>query len=319
MQIGTMPVIYSETTDALNSVLLTPGKLLEVSQVFYGHVSVAHMRVGIVFAIAVAVAVVIVIASGIGDVSKWYFERSSFTYGSGPIREAQHMALPDHKRPARPAHVTKEAEDAAVARVGVAGRRLGTYVYNDTHYVTLVEKAPLAVYAVIWNNETAVAKALNFVKYVEKSHSETLRRDGNYTYAVGWRYVGYIDASGVLPFDVYIFYDENWGRWDTPTGYFKVAAAGYFTIIYGVAVYVDDRSYYELTDPMLRLCSFSHYVEGSGTPLAGVHATGRAITITCTILGTVFDIKADLSYDAWGNRGAPPAVGNKWFTSGCLC
>jgi len=230
------------------------------------------------------------------------------------------VTLPDHRRPARPAHVAKEAEDAAVARVGVAGRRLGTYVYNDTHYVTLVEEAPLVVYAVIWNNETAVAKVLNFVKYVEKSHNETLLRDGNYTYVAGWRYVGYVDTSGVLPFSVYAFYDENWGRWDTPAGYFKVSAAGYFTIIYGAAVYVRDASYYMLTDPTFFVCRFSSYTDGSGTPLASVNAMGRAIQHTCWIaLATVLEIRASLAYDFYGRRLAAPAVGNKWLTIGCNC
>jgi len=269
------------------------------------------VRVGIVFAIVAAVAVLIAIAGGLGDVAKWYFEKSNFTHGGGSIREAQDVTLPDHKRPARLAQVAKEAEDAAVAKVGVAGRRLGTYVYNDTHYVTLVEEAPLVVYAVIWNNETAIARALNFVKYVEKSHNKTLLRDGKYTYVAGWRYVGYVDMSGVLPFSVYVFYDENWGRWDTPAGYFKVAVAGRFTIVYGVAVYVYDLSYYVLTDPVSYLYQYIRITESNGTQLASVRAIGHAVLSNRKTI-TEFKIRASLAYDVWGTRVAPPTVGNKF-------
>ncbi|MBP1448518.1 MAG: hypothetical protein JZD41_00640 [Thermoproteus sp.] len=216
-----------------------------------------------------------------------------------------------------------EVARAAVAEAGVSGRLLGTYLYNATHYVTLVDEGPLSAYAVIWNNETAAAVRLNFAKYIERSFNETVGEYGEYKFVRGWRYVGYVETSGALPFSVYEFYDESWGMRQTPTGYYKAAAAGWFKVVYGVAVYVTNASYYEVTDPMLRSCYLNSYTQGDGTPLAGVRAIGRAITTACPVLGTVFEIIADVGYDAWLSRLDSIRLdfvhGNKWFTTACAC
>ncbi|MEM1569086.1 MAG: hypothetical protein QXI84_11445 [Thermofilaceae archaeon] len=271
------------------------------------------------------VATALALASGFNNLAQRYFDESYFTYGSHvavlgePNYKPQRMADAD-ARPATPAGVPRDVEKEVVNKAGVRGRVLGTYVYNSTHYVTLVEAAPLDVSAVIWNNRTLAVGQLRFEKYIEGSGNKTLLRDGNYTYLVGWLYAGYRDVSGVLPFSVMTFYDENWGQWNTPTGYFKVAAAGWFTVVYGAAVYVSDSSYYVVTDPVLKLCTFTSSASGSGTPQASVRAYGKAITLTCyTGPATVFDITAVIGYDAWLNRFAPPPTGNKWLTVGCQC
>jgi hypothetical protein len=95
-----------------------------------------------------------------------------------------------------------------------------------------------------------------------------------------------------------------------------VTAAGYFTVVYGVAVYVMDHSRYSLSDPALMLCRFNSYVSGSGTPSASVHAYGKADTNTCARgFDTAFDITALIGHNAWLYRFAPPATANRWYVT----
>jgi len=95
-----------------------------------------------------------------------------------------------------------------------------------------------------------------------------------------------------------------------------LTAAGYFTVVYGVAVYVKDLSTYSLSDPDLMLCSFNSYVSGGGTPSASVRTYGKADTTTCASgFGTAFDITASIGYNAWLHRFAPPATGNRWYVT----
>ncbi|ABP50283.1 MAG: hypothetical protein OWQ51_02355 [Pyrobaculum arsenaticum] len=96
-----------------------------------------------------------------------------------------------------------------------------------------------------------------------------------------------------------------------------MAAAGRFKVIYGAAVYVEDMSYYEITDPLLSSCYWNHYSEGSGTPLAFVRAHGKAVT-PCYPVGTVLDIMAGIGYDAWLYRSSL-VKGNKYITTQCRC
>ncbi len=275
---------------------------------------------------AVATVLLIVVTyagrQDIEEVAKFYYERSTFVTGSNTSFLGEAGYQPENVAPKgalRPAEPVEVDASEVVKKAGVAGSALGTYRYNMTHLVTLVlpQGASFpALYAVVWNNETAVGFDVKFTKYREVEVSRTFLRDGNYTYVVGQRSVGYVAEN--LPFTVASFYDENWGQWNTPTGYFKVATAGYFTVIYGVAVYVYNASYYELRDPSLMLCKFNSYVSGSGMPSASVRAYGRADLLTCRAgFGTAFDITATIGYDAWLNRFAPPATGNKWFTFGC--
>ncbi|MEZ0318755.1 MAG: hypothetical protein ABWK05_02000 [Pyrobaculum sp.] len=281
----------------------------------------------IAMAVLLSVALLAVANSGNGDVAKKYYEESYFTYGShtaflgSPDYTPQKIDVGD-TAPAKPAGVPQDVEKNVVERARVRGRILGTYVYNATHYVTLVEKEPLDVVAIVWNSQAAAVRQLKFEKVVEKAYNKTVLRDGKYSYVVGRRYVGYKEVSGVLPFSVVTFYDENWGQWNTPLGYFKVAAAGWFIIIYGAAVYVTDASYYVITDPMLRLCTFTSSTSGDGTPQASVRAYGKAVTVPCAPIapfGTVFDVTVTIGYSAWLIGFFPPAVGNKWFTSSCEC
>jgi hypothetical protein len=275
-------------------------------------------------------------------IAEEYYEKSVFIKGSsGPRLLAviadngtviYASAPPDNngpwdlrrggERPAQKVDVPDEAVKRALEKAGVAGELLGTYRFNRTHLVTLVEEAPLRIYAVIWDNETVAKAQLKFEKYFENegaSSPQPVDRGSNTTFVKGWRTVGYVDVSGVLPFSVYSFEDESWGQFNTPGGYFKVAAKGEFVIIYGAAVYIRaDLSYYESTDPMLHLCFFHSGAFGSGTPAAYIRANGRAITVTCGLLGVVYDIIATVGYDAWLYRSAD-ARGNKWFTTGCRC
>lgn len=216
-------------------------------------------------------------------------------------------------KPAKAVEAEPEAVRRALERVGVEGELLGTYVYNSTHVVTLVKN----LYAVVWNNETAAAYTLKFEKYLEDG-SSTSRRYGDYTFVASWRSVGYRETSGVLPFGVYRFEDWVEGTFYTPGGYFKVVAYGRFTIIYGAAVYVEDRSYSQLTDPTMGVCRFVSRAGGSGTPLAGIRAEGMAIQITCPILATRLTTFAFISYDAWLGRSAD-ATGNRELVPGCIC
>ena len=295
-------------------------------------------------AMAIGIVIVVMVSAAVEEpakIAKEYYERSWFINGtSGPRLLSVvtdngtviSISAPSDnngpwnlrrggERAAKKVDASSEAVEEALSRVGVAGRLLGTYSYNSTHVVTLVEGAPLKVYAVIWDNETATKAQLKFEKYFEDGGADPPRiadRQNNITFVRGWRVVGYVETSGVLPFSVYTFEDESWGQFNTPGGYFKVVARGRFTVVYGAAVYVKDLSYYELTDPMLGLCFFNSEASGGGTPLASVKANGRATTKTCGVLGVVYDVMAWISYDAWVNRFAD-AKGNKWFTSGCLC
>ncbi|MGC9130253.1 MAG: hypothetical protein ACP5H5_01550 [Pyrobaculum sp.] len=295
-----------------------------------------------VIAIGIAMATVaLAVKENPAKIAEEYYEKSVFINGSsGPRLLAViadngtviYASAPSDnngpwdlrrggERPAQKVEVPDEAVKRALERVGAAGELLGTYRFNSTHLVTLVAEAPLVVYAVIWNNDTAAKAQLKFEKYFEDegvSSPQPVDRRSNTTFVKGWRIVGYVDVSGVLPFSFYSFEDESWGQFNTPGGYFKVAAKGRFRIIYGAAVYVEDLSYYELTDPMLSLCFFNSGTSGSGTAMASVKANGRAVTVTCGILGVVYDIIARVGYDAWLNRFAD-ARGNKWFTTGCRC
>ena len=298
--------------------------------------AVAVIAIGVMIA-----AVALAVEEDPTKIAKEYYEKSVFIKGSsGPRLLAviadngtviYASAPPDNngpwdlrrggERPAQKVEVPDEAVKRALERVGAAGELLGTYRFNSTHLVTLVAEAPLVVYAVIWNNDTAAKAQLKFEKYFEDegvSSPQPVDRRSNTTFVKGWRTVGYVDVSGVLPFSYHEFEDESWGQFNTPGGYYRVAAKGYFRIIYNTAVYVEDLSYSVLTDPMLRECFFNSQASGSGTPVASVKANGRAITVTCAILGTVFDIRATIGYSASLNRFAD-ARGNKWFTSGCLC
>ncbi|GEM_PF-1562051 len=301
-------------------------------------VAVAAVAVGIVMA-----ATVLAVVENPEKVAREYYEKSVFIKGSsGPrllaivtdngtvveVSEPSDNNGPWNlrrggERPAKKVDVANEAVEKALSRAGVAGRLLGTYSYNSTHVVTLVEEnsitveeAPL-IYAVIWNNDTVAKAQLKFEKYFEDQGVSPENRRNN-TFVKGWWMVGYVETSGVLPFSVYYFVDESWGQFNTPGDYFRVVASGRFIIIYGVAVYVDDLSSYVLTDPMLSLCFFNSATSGSGTPMASVRANGRAITVTCGVFGVVYDIIARIGYDAWLGRYAD-ATGNKWFTSGCRC
>jgi hypothetical protein len=254
------------------------------------------------------------------EIARFYFENSTFVSGGATSIMGQPDYQPENAAPEgslKPAEAVEIDASDVLRRVGVAGRILGTYRFNATHLVTLVEPQVAefpALYAVVWNNSSASWFPVEFVKYRELEVNKTLLRDGRYTYVVGQRSVGFVAAN--LPFTVVSFYDENWGQWNTPAGYFRVTAAGYFTIIYGVAVYVMDYSRYSLNDPALMLCKFNSHVSGSGTPSASVRAYGRADTITCVAgFGTAFDITALIGYDAWLRRFAPPATGNKWFVA----
>ena len=281
-------------------------------------------------------ALVVALNGSAVDIAKWYYEKSNFTaYSEGPqmvlrIKDdgtvvveknltspPKNLAKEGHRRAAQPANVNGAEASQAVKKAGVEGRLLGTYLFNKTHYVTLVERGPLEVYAVVWSPNSSAVHKLKFEKYLEGAGNETVRRDGDYVFVKSWRTEGYIDVSGVLPFDVYTFYDEATGQWNTPLGYYKVAAAGQFTVIYGAAVYVDDESYYQIADLPLSSCHWNHYSEESGTPLASVNAHGKAVT-PCVPVGTVLDIIADIGYDAWLNR-YPSVVGNKYFTTLCRC
>ncbi|MEM0464300.1 MAG: hypothetical protein QXP31_08350 [Pyrobaculum sp.] len=298
------------------------------------------MRLKLVIIVAAAATLIATLAVALNmsavDLAKWYYEKSNFTVSDGgPLvvirikddgtvvveknltSPPKNLAEEGRRRAARPANVSDAEASQAVKKAGAEGRLLGTYLFNKTHYVTLVEKGPLEVYAVVWSSNSSAVHKLKFEKYLEDAGNETVRRDGDYVFVKGWRTEGYIDVSGVLPFDVYTFYDEEWGQWNTPLGYYKVAAAGRFKVIYGAAVYVDDKSYYEITDPLLSSCHWDHYSEGSGTLLASVRAHGKAVT-PCYPVGTVLDIMADIGYDAWLYRSSL-VKGNKYFTTQCRC
>jgi hypothetical protein len=258
------------------------------------------------------------------EVAKFYFENSTFVSGGATSIMGQPDYQPENaapEGPLKPAEAVETDASDVLRHVGIAGRILGTYRFNATHLVTLVEPQVAefpALYAVVWNNSSASWLPVEFIKYRELEINKTLLRDGRYTYVVGQRSVGFVATN--LPFTVVSFYDENWGQWNTPTGYFRVIAAGHFTVVYGVAVYVMDRSRYLLNDPSLRLCRFYSYVSGYGTPSASVHAYGRADTNTCAFgIATAFDITVAIGYDAWLRRDAPPATGNKWIVIGPCC
>ncbi len=290
-------------------------------------------------AAAFIIAVIFALGSGHEKIAEWYYTNSTFVSGGGPkyavvlkyengtyVKAGEYGEPPrgmrylgrGSERPAKRVEIPESRVRDVVNRAGVKGKILGTYRFNGTHVVTLVEEEPLKMWAIIWNNKSLYTKALQFEKYLEEEYVEVAEREGDITFTRGWRIVGYVEASGILPFSTYTFYDESSGQFNASLGYFKVATAGWFTIVYGAAVYVEDRSYYELTDPMLRLCFFNTQTSGSGSILASVRANGRAITITCGLLGTVFDIIAYIGYDAFLYRHAA-AHGNKWFTSGCVC
>jgi hypothetical protein len=281
---------------------------------------------GAIVAAILLVAVVLVYGSlkSPEEVARFYFENSTFVSGGATSIMGQLDYQPENAAPEgslKPAEAVEIDASDVLRHVGIAGRILGTYRFNATHLVTLVEPQIAefpALYAVVWNNSSASWFPVEFVKYRELEINKTLLRDERYTYVVGQRSVGFVAAN--LPFTVVGIYDENWGQWNTPTGYFRVTAAGYFTVVYGVAVYVMDYSRYSLSDPALRLCRFNRYVSGSGTPSASVHAYGRADTTTCAFgAGTAFEITAVIGYNAWLHRFAPPATGNKWFYIGPCC
>jgi hypothetical protein len=277
---------------------------------------------GAIVVVILLVAVVLVYGSlkSLEEVAKFYFEKSTFVSGGATSIMGQLDYQPENAAPEgslRPAEAVEIDASDVLRRVGIAGRILGTYRFNATHLVTLVEPQVAefpALYAVVWNKSSVSWFSVEFVKYRELEINKTLLRDGRYTYVVGQRSVGFVAAN--LPFTVVSFYDENWGQWNTPTGYFRVTAAGYFTVLYGVAVYVMDYSKYSLSDPDLMLCKFHSYVSGSGTLSASVRAYGKAGTNTCERgFGTVFDITVSIGYDAWLYRFAPPATANRWYVS----
>ncbi len=283
-------------------------------------------RIGFGVIVAVILLVVAVLVYGSlkspEEVAKFYFENSTFVSGGATSIMGQSDYQPENAAPEgslKPAETVETDASDVLRHVGIAGRILGTYRFNATHLVTLVEPQVAefpALYAVVWNNSSASWFPVEFVKYRELEINKTLLRDGRYTYVVGQRSVGFVATN--LPFTVVSFYDENWGQWNTPTGYFKVTAAGYFTVVYGVAVYVMEYSRYSLNDPDLMLCRFNSYVSGGGTPSASVRTYGKAGTKTCALgFGTAFDIAALIGYNAWLYRFAPPATGNKWFVTSC--
>lgn len=250
------------------------------------------------------------------EIAKLYYEKSEFITGGKTTPIEVHV---DESKVAKKADVPPEVEKEIMERAGVRGKSLGTYRYNETHLVTLVEEEFLKVYAVVWSRGGDLAVyELKFEKFVEHEDPQVVEKVGDYEFVKGGRYVGYVDTSGVLPFATYAFEDEYWGQFNTPGGYFRVTARGRFSIIYGVAVYVYDRSTHDLTDPILRLCFFRSWTSGSGSPIAGVTANGRAMTAPCFPLATVFDLWARIGYDAWLNRFTD-AFGNKWFTTNCQC
>ncbi|MFN3804864.1 MAG: hypothetical protein ACK4SY_07390 [Pyrobaculum sp.] len=294
-------------------------------------------RIAIIMLAIVAIAAVAYVTTpGLNSLAEYYYNNSYFVWESKTLYAA--MITDDGEvieyinnsdglvtgqaprggdvKPARAAEADPEAVKDALRRAGVDGELLGTYVYNSTHLVTLVENTD--IYAVIWNNESAVAHKLKFEKYTEECRSAARKYD-DYTFVATWCSVGYREMSGILP--LYSFEDEAAAIWYTPAGYFKVAARGRFTIIYGVAVYVEDRSYREITDPTMYVCSFNSRTSGSGTPLAGVRAEGKAIQYTCRFppyIATRLDAFAYISYDAWLIRSAD-ARGSKNLVPGCIC
>jgi len=284
---------------------------------------------GAIVVVILLVAVVLVYGSlrSLEEVARSYFEKSTFVSGGMTSIMGQLDYQPENAAPEgslKPAEAVEIDASDVLRHVGIAGRILGTYRFNATHLVTLVEPQVAefpALYAVVWNKSSASWFPVEFVKYRELEIDKTLLRDRGYTYVVGQRSVGFVAAN--LPFTVVSFYDENWGQWNTPTGYFRVTAAGYFTIVYGVAVYVMDYSRYSLNDPDLMLCNFNSYVSGGGTPSASVRAYGKADTTTCergfdtafNIFGTAFDITASIGYNAWLHRFSPLATANRWYVT----
>jgi hypothetical protein len=284
---------------------------------------------GVIVVVILLVAVVLVYGSlkSLEEVAKSYFEKSTFVSGGMTSIMGQLDYQPENAAPEgslKPAEAVEIDASDVLRRVGIAGRILGTYRLNATHLVTLVEPQDAefpALYAVVWNKSSASWFPVEFVKYRELETNKTLLIDRGYTYVVGQRSVGFVAAN--LPFTVVSFYDENWGQWNTPTGYFGLTAAGYFTVVYGVAVYVKDYSRYSLGDPDLMLCSFNSYVSGGGTPSASVRAYGKADTTTCErgfdtaldIFGTAFDITASIGYNAWLHRFSPLATANRWYVT----
>jgi hypothetical protein len=291
----------------------------------------AKRRIGFGAIVAVILLVAAVLVYGNlkspEEVAKFYFENSTFVSGGATSIMGQPDYQPENAAPEgslKPAEAVETDASDVLRRVGIAGRILGTYRFNATHLVTLVEPQVAefpALYAVVWNKNSASWFPVEFVKYRELEINKTLLRDGRYTYVVGQRSVGFVAAN--LPFTVVGIYDENWGQWNTPTGYFRVTAAGYFTIVYGVAVYVMDYSRYSLSDLALMLCRFNSYVSGYGTPSASVHTYGKTDTTTCAkgfdtafdIFGTAFDITASIGYNAWLHRFSPPATANRWYVT----
>lgn len=245
----------------------------------------------VVAAVVLAAVLVVSILSVLSAVS--YYR--TVTYVTAPNVP---IVIPEvDKRAAKLVEVPAEVVREIVGRAGVGGKPIGTYRYNKTHYVTLVEVDFLKIYAVIWRDRDLAVYPLKFEVFMEGSR-RARERIGAYEFVEEWKYVGYVDISGVLPFAVFQFRDVISVRYYTGGGHYEVVVEGFFTIIHGTAVYVRDVSRSVVTDPTLRECFFRNETR-SDLFFANIIVHGRAVTTNCTAGGAEFNIEISLIRDAW--------------------